>query len=72
MTDFPNSPWDRYERDPAFRQLVDVIEMTLHQARFTPTEVREAAVMACVRFEQRNFARNRGPWFIPMRPLDTL
>lgn len=42
------SPKDRYENDSQYRQLCDLIESFLHQARFTPSEVRECAVMACI------------------------
>ena len=44
----------RYEADPVFRSLVDVIGAMLErdQSRtFTPTEVREAAMLACIRYE---------------------
>ncbi len=45
---------ERYERDPVFRNLVDVIGSMLEQDQgrtFTPTEVREAAMLACIRYE---------------------
>jgi hypothetical protein len=66
MSPFPNSPFDRYERDPSFRHLVDAIEMLLHEAKFTPTEVREAGIVACVRFEERIF---RHKHIIPLREM---
>jgi hypothetical protein len=45
---------ERYERDPVFRALVDMIGSMLEQDQsrtFTPTEVREAAMLACIRYE---------------------
>jgi hypothetical protein len=41
----------RYERDPTFRQLVDVLLMHLHKYEFSPTELREACMLAAVQFE---------------------
>ena len=52
------SPKERYENDPQYKQLCDLIENFLTQARFTPSEVRECAVMACMHFEMRHGFRN--------------
>lgn len=49
----PQSPKQRYENDASYKQLCDLIENFLIQARFTPSEVRECAVMACIHFEMR-------------------
>jgi hypothetical protein len=48
------SPKDRYENDAAYKNLVDTIESLLVRSQFTPSEVREAAVMACMHFEMRH------------------
>jgi hypothetical protein len=61
------SPADRYKDDPVFRQLVDVIQMVLHDAVMTPTEVREAAVLACCQYEMLTIR----PMLIPVRDLDS-
>ncbi len=47
------SPKDRYENDPAYKQLTDAIEAMIHESRFSPSEVRECAVLACVHHEMR-------------------
>ncbi len=47
------SPKERYEQDNSYRQFVDNIENLIHHAYFTPSEVREAAVMACIHYEMR-------------------
>lgn len=52
------SPKDRYENDSQYKQLCDLIESFLHQARFTPSEVRECAVMACIHYEMKHGLRN--------------
>ena len=44
---------ERYESDAHYRQLTDSIESMLHQAHFTPSEVREAAMQACINYEMR-------------------
>lgn len=48
------SPEIRYEKDPYFRQLVDMLETFIHAAHFSPSELREAASLAAIRYEIRN------------------
>lgn len=60
---------ERYHRDPAFRQLVDVLELQIRQLKLTPTEVREAAVLACVHYEQHTYRRT---YVIPCREADAI
>lgn len=45
------TPIERYHNDPAFAQLVDTIKACLYSSSFTPSEVREACVLATFRFE---------------------
>lgn len=61
-----NSVFERYERDAHFRQLVDTIWMLIDRAQYTPTEIREAAILAQIKAEQYRIR----PWIIPLRPLD--
>ncbi len=44
---------ERYLRDPEFHNLVSALEKMIAEYQFTPTEVREAAMLACVRAEER-------------------
>lgn len=58
-------PWDRtpyarYASDVNFRQLVDTMEAHLHDAQFTPTEMREAALLAAINYERRNLKHLHG------------
>lgn len=46
------SPTERYHHDAAFRNLVDTLYMLIEQATFTPTEVREAVMLAQIKFEE--------------------
>jgi hypothetical protein len=43
---------ERYQTDPAFRMLVDSMTACIEQAQFTPSEIREAAMLAQIRFEE--------------------
>lgn len=44
-------PWDDYHTDPAFRSLVENMMALILQADYTPSEVRRAAIMACIKAE---------------------
>lgn len=45
------TPEERYQRDPAFHVLVDMLRSAIVQATYTPTEIREAAMLACILVE---------------------
>jgi hypothetical protein len=62
MPDF-NTPWnrlsprERYESDPVFHQLVTMLYAALEQDEnrtYTPTELREAAMLAALMYEERH------------------
>lgn len=44
---------DRYQHDTVFRQLVDTMFMFIQAGNTTPTEVREAAMLAQIMYEER-------------------
>jgi hypothetical protein len=46
------TPDERYQRDPMFRHLVDQLHHQIREARYTPTEIREAAMLAQIHYEQ--------------------
>lgn len=46
------SPVERYHTDAHFRQLVDMLYIAVEQAQFTPTEIREAVMLAQIKFEE--------------------
>lgn len=45
---------DRYYNDSAFKVLVDQLVYLIERGQFTPTETREAAMLAQVIYEERN------------------
>ena len=42
---------DRYMRDPLFHTLVESLYVIIKNGEMTPTEVREAAMLAAVKYE---------------------
>ena len=47
------TPEERYNRDPMFHYLVHVLLDELQAARYTPTELREACILAATIHEER-------------------
>jgi hypothetical protein len=47
------TPEDRYRQDTNYRHLVSSLEALIARVKFTPSEVREAAMLACVHHEMR-------------------
>ena len=43
----------RYLHDPTVHALVDALEHHIHALQFTPSEIRECAMLAAIRYEQR-------------------
>lgn len=54
---YGNTPEYRYMRDPLFRAMVDTFYHAIVKCEVTPTEVREAAMLACIRYEANRPAR---------------
>jgi hypothetical protein len=52
------SPRERYQQDPAFHQLVDMMYYHIELANFTPTELREAALLAAIMYANHHPAPN--------------
>lgn len=48
------SPRDKYMNDPEYRQLVDLLEQFVERAQFSPSEMREAVILASINYEMRN------------------
>lgn len=48
------TPRDKYMNDPEYRQLVLMMEGFIEKAHFSPSELREACVLASINYEMRN------------------
>jgi len=48
------SPRDKYMNDPEYHALVCALESHIESARFTPSELREACVLASINYEMRH------------------
>ena len=48
------SPRDKYMNDPEYHHLVHTLEGLIEAARFTPSELREACVLASINYEMRH------------------
>jgi hypothetical protein len=48
------TPREKYLNDPEYHQLVGMLENFIEHARFTPSELREALVLACINYETRH------------------
>lgn len=48
------TPREKYMNDSEYHALVDVLESFVERARFTPSELREASVLACINYEMRH------------------
>jgi len=48
------SPEKRFSKDPYFSMLVRMLYEQIQIAQFTPTELREAVILACTQYEMHN------------------
>jgi hypothetical protein len=48
------TPKEKYMNDPHYHHLVCVLESLIEKAEFTPSELREACVLACINYEMRH------------------
>ena len=60
------TPEDRYNSDPQFRVLVDMLHNAIRNAQYTPTEIREDAMLAAIHHDMTTV---RSP-FIVRKPAD--
>ena len=46
------TPIDKYQEDNNFRSLVDMMTSYIVNCEFTPSEMRQASILASIRYEQ--------------------
>ena len=59
-----DSPRLRYSTDAQYKSLVDMLEAMIHQCHYSPSEVREAAILACINYEMHTIRS----YCIPVTP----
>ena len=52
------TPRERYQNDNHFRVLVDLMVAHIDQCKYTPSEMREAAIMASIIYEEHRLMVN--------------
>jgi len=45
------TPKEKYMYDPEYHHIVQIIESLIEQERFTPSELREMCIIACINYE---------------------
>ncbi len=53
------TPKEKYQNDPEYHNLVRTLEGLIEQARFTPSELREACLLASINYEMRHVRENQ-------------
>lgn len=48
------TPEARYQTDPEFATLVDLLTQFIRDARYTPSELRQAVILAAIHYEYLN------------------
>lgn len=48
------TPEEQFQTDPVFNRVVQLLEGVIAEAQLTPFEIRQAAMLACIRYEMRN------------------
>ena len=48
------TPKEKYQNDPEYHHLVCLLESLIERAKFTPSEMREACILACINYEMRH------------------
>jgi hypothetical protein len=52
------TPKEKYMNDPEYHHLVQTLEHLIEQAYFTPSELREACILASINYEMRHIRQH--------------
>jgi len=52
------SPMEKYKSDPMYAHGVYMMENLIHQTQYTPSEIREMALLASINYELHRTPRN--------------
>ena len=64
------TPQEKYYGDPEYKYIVDVFLSLIREARFTPSELREACILDCIKYQEQNI--NRRALFITAKAESAL
>ena len=56
------TPQEKYENDPEFHMMVDFLEHQIIKAQYSPSELREMVILACIHYESHHIK----DWFITL------
>ena len=66
------TPEEKYAGDSKYRHFVDLIENLIHNADFTPSELREMVIYACIRDEMREKLEKLHKWLSSPEGIKTI
>lgn len=55
------TPEEKYNNDPQYARLVDMLHRMVIECRFTPSELREAATLASIHYEMKRVTQMKYP-----------
>jgi|GEM_PF-1413982 len=55
------TPREKYMNDPEYHHLVRTLEQLIEQAKFTPSELREACILASINYKMRHIRDHNLP-----------
>ena len=53
------TPKEKYQHDPQYHAMVDMMVNTIHQCKSTPSELREMAMLASIIYEEQQVCNIR-------------
>jgi len=57
MGGYIKSPREKYYNDPKYHAFVDMLCAAIHSCHYTPSELREMVLLACILYEEQSVKR---------------